>query len=136
MTNLPAVRQETLIGRKPAVLAELQRRTKQGTVVRAGELRLLTQGQHAGQYAIPVMAVVQAPPPVWAVRARAAGWVLLGLAALVGSLAWLLATLSAAALAGACITLLVTFSVWVKAKYGRGRGHAVEVVSVTRVRIR
>lgn len=116
---------------------------------KARALALLREGRAAGtlagvptqirqigpdQYAIPVYLLPQRrQDPAWAVRCRAAGFILLGVAAVLGALAWLLSTLTVVALATAIITVGAVFLAFVWVKYGR-RGSSVTVMQQVTVR--
>lgn len=109
--NVPAVYQQRMIVGKneKAVLAELRRRSLAGELHSAAPaIRPITQGPHAGSYAIPVYLRAAQPArerhaPAWRRVAYAAA-AALTLAGLVG---WVLSTLSGAALAALMIVALL-----------------------------
>lgn len=113
---------------KAELRAALERRTRAGQVERAWDWRLITEGRMAGSYAVRVVLV---PPrvkdPRWATACLRAGWVLLGLAAVMASGAWLLTALTTAALVTLCVTVLALFGAWIWVKYRRRGGTTVDV---------
>lgn len=116
---------------KAELLNALRRRHRAGEVHRAGPIRLVTQGRLAGSYAVTVTLVPpRATDPRWAVLCRNAGIAMMGASALFGSIAWLLSAISMASLVCACGTVLVMFTTWVWAKYGR-RGNRGVIVTTT-----
>lgn len=111
MNKSPAIYQQRMIvGPSPkAVLAELRRRQQAGELHSAGpEIRPITQGAHAGQYAVPVYlrTVEQRRRPVW----RAAAGILAGVLLLAALVWWVLTTLSGLALAALLLVVLALFS--------------------------
>lgn len=98
--NAPAVyQQRMIIGRtEKDVLAELRRRSLAGELHSAAPvISPITQGPHAGRYAVPVyLRAVETPArrPIWRKVAAASAGVLL----LAGLTGWLLSTLSGTAL--------------------------------------
>lgn len=125
-TTLPTQNQALLLApTKARALALLREGCAAGTL--AGVPTQIRQ-VGPGQYAIPVYLLPQRrQDPVWAIRCRAAGFVLLGVAAVLGALAWLLSTLTVIALATAIITVGTVFLAFVWVKYGRRS----ETVTVT-----
>lgn len=131
---LPPHRRATLLigDTERGVMAELRRRQRRGSIASVhGDLRLLTIGPHAGRYAIPVELIPERPSPRWARVCVAVGTVLLGIAAVIGALIWLIRAMTGAALAGACLTVLGAFLAWLWAKYGRGTSQVTVITSVT-----
>lgn len=115
--------------------ADLERRSRAGEIERASHMRLITEGRLAGRYAVRVVLV---PPretaPRWARVCVAVGCVLLGLAAVLASLAWLLTSLTGPALLTFGLVVLGAFMAWMRAKYGRRT--SVIVTTATTVRMR
>lgn len=116
---------------KVEALDRLRREQIAGRVAAAGEVVLITAGQRAGEYAIPVQLIIQPgadrPRPR---RLRNFLIVVGALSLLFASLAWLLSALSAPSLAAFLVTLLLGFCFSVWAKYGRrtpARGTSVTV---------
>lgn len=107
--NTPAVyQQRMIIGRtEKDVLAELRRRSLSGELHSAAPvISPITQGPHAGRYAVPVyLRAVETPRrrPIWR-KAAAAGAGVLLLAGLTG---WALSTLSGTALVILMIVALI-----------------------------
>lgn len=116
---------------KAELLAALRRRSAAGEIQRSGPMRLITEGRLAGSYAVTVTLVpARSADPRWAVLCRSVGFAMMGIAALVTSVAWLLSAMTATALACACGTVLAMFVTWVWAKYGR-RGNRGVIVTTT-----
>lgn len=95
---------------------------------------LLTHGVHAGQYAIPVRLIIRpqpAPAPRWTRVVIIVGGALSGLALSLALLLWVIASMSAVALASLLVALLAAFSVWVWARHGRSRGPRSVTVTTT-----
>lgn len=116
---------------KVEALDRLRREQIAGRVAAAGEVVLITAGQRAGEYAIPVQLIIQPgadrPRPR---RLRIFLIVVGALTALFSSLAWLLSSLSAPSLAAFLVTLLLGFCVWVGVRHSR-RPEASRTTSVT-----
>ena len=127
-------RVETLVGTKARILAEVSRLKGLRTLYDTGALTEIKYGPQMGLYELRVVLVKPPVSPRWARVCVGAGSVLLGLAALVGSLAWLLSALSVPALVCFLATLLVAFVAWLKVKYGRGRTRGVTVTTTVTVR--
>lgn len=126
-------RVETIIGSKAQVLAEVARLKRERVLADTGQLTELTYGEHMGRYQLKLVLIDAPASPRWAKVCVAAGSVLLGLSALLGSLAWLLTALSLPALAMFLGTVLAVFVAWLKVKYGRGRTRGVTVTTSTTV---
>jgi hypothetical protein len=114
---------------KVEVLDRLRREQIAGRVAAAGQVVLITQGQRAGEYAIPVQLIIQPgaeqPRPR---RLKIFLAVVGALTVLFSSLAWLLSSLSGPSLAAFLVTLLIAFCVWVGARHGRrGNGRTTSV---------
>lgn len=123
---------KTVVGTQRQVAREVRWHSRAGLLSDTGERRLITRGARAGQYELQLILLDRAPrsAPRWAKLCLYAGWVLLTLAALVGALAWLVASLSAAALATFLVFVLVAFLAWLRARFG-GRGITVtQVVNI------
>lgn len=129
-------RVETIVGTERAVAREVRRLSLAGHLAGTGELRLITRGQHAGRYELRVVLIEPPEAPRWARRCTAAGWILLGFSAVVGSFAWLISAMSASALAAVCITVLVAFVAWLRVQHGGRRGRGVTVTTTTVVEMR
>src|SRR3954469_18785328 len=84
-------------------LAELKARQARGGGAAAGQLRLITMGPHAGQFGIPVELLPVRPDPVWALVLKRVGFLLIGVAAVLASLAWLVTAMSGAAVVTVCL---------------------------------
>lgn len=110
----PVVRQSVALTGRTAkiVLADLRERTRRGEVESAGQLQLIPSGPLAGQYAVRVVMIAQPRQPSAAPRwLLGIGAALVGVAAVVGAFAWLMAAMSAASLAGLCVILLAVLGV-------------------------
>lgn len=129
----PAVRRTVAIvdRNRAKVLRSAGEMVRQGRAESVGQLQLLSEGPHAGSYAVRVVLLNQAPaaqPPRRAGWLIPVAWVVASLAALVAAVAWLLSALSAASLAGMCVVLLAVLGVAVAA--GRKpRGGNVTIIS-------
>ncbi|HET9349407.1 MAG TPA: hypothetical protein VFO13_09730 [Arthrobacter sp.] len=115
-------------------LAELGRRQRAGLIHSAGEITLLTKGEHAGQYAIPVYVIMEprgqdrkVPRWVWPVLAT-----VLTVSVLLALLVWTLAALSGPALAMLLGTVLAAFLGKVWLSHGR-RGHRTTVTTTVTI---
>lgn len=129
--RLPAV----IYGSRKEVMAEVRRR--KGQVVSTGQLRLLTQGRRAGQYALAVEIQAGAVPSPWVKRRKVAAGVGIPLAVLFGLGWWAAYTLGALPLLALLGAILLAFSVLVASTHGRGGpagGGGVEVNVQVRVR--
>jgi hypothetical protein len=133
----PVVRQagDLTAKTKAELLASLQRLQRAGRIERAGPLRLITEGRLAGGYAVRVVLLPpRAQDPRWAVVSRNLGIGLMGLAAVIGSLAWLLTALTATALVTVCACVATVFCTWVYVKYGRRGPREVTVTTTVQMR--
>lgn len=111
-------------------LAELGRRQRAGLIHSAGEITLITKGERAGQYAIPVYVIMEprgqdrkAPRWVWGV---------LTVGVLLSLLVWTLSALSGPALAMLLGTVLAAFLGKVWLSHGR-RGHRTTVTTTVTI---
>jgi len=129
-------RVETLVGTKARVLAEVNRLKLARVLHDTGSLTEIKYGQEMGLYELKVVLVKPTPAPRWTKVCVGVGSVLLGLAVLLGSLAWLLSALTVPSLMCFLITVLGLFVAWLKVKYGRGRTRGVTVTTTTTVTVR
>lgn len=115
-------------------LAELGRRQRAGLIHSAGEITLITRGERAGQYAIPVYVIME--PRTQARKVPRWAWGVLAAVlipgALLGLLVWTLAALSGTALAMLLGAVLLAFLGWLKASHG-GRGHRTTVTTTVTI---
>ena len=126
-------RVETIIGTKPRILAEVARLKRERVLADTGALTEITYGEHMGRYQLKLVLIDPPKAPRWTRVCIAVGSVLLGLAAVLGSLAWLLSALSVPALVTFLAAVLAAFVAWIKVKYGRGRTRGVTVTTSTTV---
>lgn len=114
-----------------AALADLRRRQARGGISSAGPARRVTEGPWAGRYSIEVRLLPERRDPRWARLCVRAGAGLLGVAAVLGSMAWLLSAMTGAALATVCLVAGAALALRVRLAHGRR-----EVVVTTAVRVR
>ena len=113
------------ISRRDA-LAKLRKEQLAGRIHSAGELSLITTGERAGQYAIPVYLIEEprrqrGEMPVYARVAV----VLASAALLIGMTGLVLVTLSGLALTALLVTVLAMFAIRLRITHGRPRGTTV-----------
>jgi hypothetical protein len=126
----PAVarRVVAITGKRKAVLAELGKRQRAGEIETAGQLQFITEGPLAGQFAVRVVLIPARPVARWPKMLIGVGVLLIGVAAVVGAFAWLILSMTGAALSGLCLILLASLAGLVAA--GRQRkGGNVTVIS-------
>ena len=119
---------------KNEVLRRLYAEQRAGRIHSAGQgITLITKGPHAGEYAVPVLILSPGrPAPVWAKVCVVGGSVLASGAVVVGLLAWLLASMSGAALVTLCVAAILALAARVKFAH---MGRRVRVTTTTKVEI-
>ena len=126
-----------VIGRtRKEALVKLAQEQRAGRIHSAGELALITRGDRAGQYAVPVYLIVRPRPvrpemPRWARACLVIGVLLAVPALLLGLLLWVLATLSTASLALFLGAVLAAFLGWLRVAHGRPARGATVTTTVT-----
>lgn len=131
--SAPSECRALLTGRREDVLRELRRRQVHGEVHSAGQLRLLTTGPQAGEYAIPIVLIPGRRPSR---RHRLALWLgagLVTLSALCGAGLWLTTAMSRFAAMTFLGALLVAFVSWVAVGLGRKPRVSVTTTTTTQV---
>jgi hypothetical protein len=117
------------------VTDEIARRQRRGEIESAGELQVIKGGPLHGHLVshvvlIPQETVRTAAIPPWA---RTAALLLVAVSMPVAAFAWLLTAMSAAALAGCCVLLLVMLGAIVLV--GRKSGHRGGVTVISNIRV-
>lgn len=129
-------RKGAIIGRTgKKVMAKLQEEARAGRIHSAGEQVLITRGQYAGQYAVPVRFIDRPVPrqetPAWARVALVLGVAMLAPSMLLLMVMWVLTTLSTLSLVVLLVAVLAAFSLWLRAKYGRPQRGATVTTTVS-----
>lgn len=117
---------------KNEVLRRLYAEQRAGRIHSAGEgITLITKGPHAGEYAVPVLIIAPGRAmPIWQKVAVVGSLCLASAATVVGLLAWLLISLSGAALVVLCAAAVLALAARVKFAH---IGRRVRVTTTTRV---
>lgn len=132
----PARRTETLIGSQQAINKELARLKARGEFVSAGPRVLIQRGRMAGYVEVQVIRQEPKRWPRWAKICLGVGLVLGPPAILTATILWLLASLSAGALALLCGLALLGLAALVSSgRSGRTRGVTVSVTTTTNVTV-
>lgn len=136
----PARRTETLIGSQQAINKELARLKARGEFVSAGPRVLIQRGRMAGYVEVQVIRQEPKRWPRWAKICLGVGLVLGPPAILTATILWLLASLSAGALALLCALALLGLGALVgvlvrSGGSGRARGVTVSVTTTTNVTV-
>lgn len=128
---LPPIRtQRVLVGSSRQDIArQAGQLRKAQRLADTGEIHLMTQGQHAGLYVLPVTVIPAPIHPRWIKPTIIAGVCLSVLSAFGLTIAWLLVSLSPAALATLCALALVVLVALVR-RTGRTEVRVTTVMEV------
>jgi hypothetical protein len=135
--TLPAVPEfetETLIGSPAAITKELARLQARGELAGVSERLEIKHGEHAGKEAVKIGR--RDPRPRWAKRCLVAGLILAPFGGLMAAGLWLLASLTAEALALFCGLALLGLAALLRSGGGSRQTPGVTVTVTTTVIVR